>query len=151
MAVACSSAPTGTRQNRGRAIEEGTGDFVRDLISQSLLIGSLLGAGYWLLDVNYPIFLATLGAVVRPIPILGPILLFVPALIILLITNFQQGLLVAVFTLLALLIQSWVTHSWLKQRGVNSMLLILAILALTNHFGLVGLLMASPLAAAIQI
>ena len=134
-----------------RAIEEGTGDFVRDLISQSVLIGSLLGTGYWLLDVDYPVLLATLGALVRPIPILGPILLFVPPLIILLIANLQQGLFVAVFTLLALLIQSWITNSWLKQRRVNSMLLILAILALTNHFGLIGLLMASPLAAAIQI
>ena len=66
--------PPGQRkQARGiwRTVEPELGAYIRGEVIQSLLVGLLLGLGFWLLGSPYPALLALTGALASLIPVVG--------------------------------------------------------------------------------
>jgi hypothetical protein len=133
-------------------VEADLGLYIRSQAAQTLLAGLLLGLGYWLLGSPYPALLAIIGALALLIPLVGPILAVIPPLLLGLLSSLPLSLVTAVYTLIVVMALKWWIKSRLAQRGeVNPMLTIVILIALADAYGLLGILLAPPLAAACQI
>lgn len=135
-----------------RSIESGVGAYIRSEIFQSLLAGVMLWLGYRVLGMDYPVLLALFGALAWLVPWFGAIIAVIPVLLIGLSSGVAIGVIAALYTLLILLIQEAIIQPRLfPQQSYSSVLLVLVILAMADAFGLIGLVIAPLLAAAIQI
>ena len=135
-----------------RQIEKNVGSYLRSELIQSLLAGLLLGLGYWLIGLQYPTLLALIGAVVWLIPIMGVLLALIPVIIVGVISGLWVGLIAGGYTLLVFwLLEYIIEPRFYDRRRFSSLLLLLVMLALIDTFGLAGLILAPPVAVAIQI
>ncbi len=135
-----------------RSIETGVGAYVRSEVTQGFVAAVLLGVGYWLVGVPYPILLALAGAVAWLIPYLGAVLGLLPVLAVTWPVSPLGAVLATALTMAVYLALELVVQPRLYSRQqYNSLLIVLTMLALSQSFGLVGLLIAPPLAAALQI
>jgi predicted PurR-regulated permease PerM len=125
---------------------------LRSELAQSLLAGLLLGLGYRLLNLDYPALLALVSALAWLVPWLGLVLALVPVILVSTSAGSLMALLAVLYTLLVfVLLELLVEPRLYNRRQYNSLLIVLVMLALGEEFGLVGVLMAPPLAAALQI
>jgi putative permease len=135
-----------------RAIETGVGAYIRSEIVQGLLAGLLLGLGYRALQLEYPALLALTGALAWLVPWLGVGLALVPVVLVGLATGPLITVLAVIYTLLVfVLLEFGVEPRLYNRRQYNPLLIVLMVLALGEEFGVAGVLMAPPLAAALQI
>jgi predicted PurR-regulated permease PerM len=73
-----------------QTVEADIGAYLRGAVFQSILTGSLLGLGYWLLGSPYPALLGIAGALAGLIPMVGIVLTIIPVLLIGLLTSLQR-------------------------------------------------------------
>jgi predicted PurR-regulated permease PerM len=142
--------PEQRKQARGiwRTIEADLGAYIRSEIIQSMLAAVLLGVGYWLIGFPYPTVLALIGALLWLVPVVGaPLAMILPLLMGLLI-SVPLSLFMAIYTLTVLIaLQIWVEPLLFKRNWDNPILTLVIMLALTDAFGLLGILIAPPLSA----
>jgi predicted PurR-regulated permease PerM len=147
--------PPGQRnrtRNIWQTIEADLGSYIRGQVFQSLLAGLLLGLGYWALGSPYPMLLALTGALAYLIPLVGVGLAVILPLFIGLLTSVQLSLFTALYALVVLIaLEVWVKPRLFSRRWDNPILTVILLIALANAFGLVGIIVAPPLSAAIQI
>jgi predicted PurR-regulated permease PerM len=135
-----------------RTIEPDLGAYIRSEVAQSLLAGSLLGIGYWLLGSRYPTALALIGALVWLIPVVGAFLAVILPLLIGLLTSVQLSLLTVFYTLIVVIIlKVWVEPRLYKRKWDNPILTLVILLAMADAFGIVGVIVAPPISVACQI
>lgn len=128
----------------GRALK---GWLKAQLISM-ILVGTLIGLGLWLIGVPSPLALALLTGVAQFVPVIGPIVSAVPALLIA-ATEGPHALLLtlALYVGVSQLEANLITP--LVQKNVASLPVVLGIFAvvgLGTIFGPLGVLFATPLA-----
>jgi predicted PurR-regulated permease PerM len=131
-------------------LESAVGAYVRIQLVISVMVGVLLGLGYQLMGLEFPTLLALTGGVLRFIPWLGVLLAIVPVLL----AGLQAGpgtAALAVLYTLAIFMLSAVLEQRTGGRRYSSLLIVLVMIALADVFGLVGALLAPPLAAALQV
>ncbi|MCL4264071.1 MAG: AI-2E family transporter [Anaerolineae bacterium] len=118
-----------------------------------LAIGSMSLVAYWLIGLPHLLALAFIAGLLEVVPIIGPLLGAVPALLVALTLGPDKVILVVVATLIiqqlenSLLVPRIMRHAV----GVNPFVTLLAILAFSSLLGIAGALMAIPMAAMIQI
>lgn len=132
-------------------LEEGVGGYVRSEIFQSVIAGVLLGAGYYVMGLKYPVLIALIGALLWLIPWLGAGL----AMVLPLLAGLSGGTLLAIaaplYTVAVLgFLELVVEPRLFTQRHYSSLLVVILMVAMAQAYGLIGLLLAPPLAAAIQ-
>jgi predicted PurR-regulated permease PerM len=133
-------------------VERDLGRYIRAELMLSLLVGVLLGLGYWALGSPYPALLGVIGALANLIPVVGVIIAILIPLIIGLLSSLQISLSTTLLTLLVLLfIKLWLKPRLYHGQQQNPILTIFLLVALADAFGLLGMIAAPPLAAAIQI
>jgi len=118
----------------------------------TFLAGLVLGLGYWTLGSPYPALLALIGALALLIPMVGVALAVIAPLLVGLLTSVQLGLftvLLAVVVLVAL--KLWIEPRLFRSGHYNPILTIVILMALADAFGLIGLIVAPPLAVVCQI
>lgn len=145
-----------TRRTRARSIwramETGVGAYVRSEAVQVFVAALLLGIGYWAMGVKTPVLLALGGAIAWLIPLIGFVLITIPAFLVGLSTSLGTGIAAAFYTLAVLLfLEVQVEPRLFNRRRYNSVLIIFTMLALVDALGIIGFVVAPPLAAAIQI
>ena len=135
-----------------RAIEAGVGAYIRSELIQCLLAGLLLGVGYRIAGLPYPTVLGVVSALALLIPWLGAVLGLGPVLLVGWAAGPVMTIVAGLYTLLVFVALQYVVEPRLYERRQYSSLLI-AILAicLGQAYGVLGLLAAPPLAAALQI
>jgi predicted PurR-regulated permease PerM len=135
-----------------RAIETGVGAYIRSELVQCLLAGLLLGVGYRLAGLPYPTLLAVVSALALLIPWLGAAFGLAPVLLVGWVAGPAVTVVAGVYTLLVFVLLQYLVEPRLYVRRQHSSLLI-AILAicLVQAYGVLGLLAAPPLAAALEI
>lgn len=134
------------------ALESGLGAYLRSEVVQSVLAAIVLGLIYAAIGVQYPVALAVAAAVAWLIPLLGGLLIFVLVIPVALLSGPVTAAVAALCTLLVLLALEYLVQPRLVgARRFSSLLIILVMMAMASVAGLVGLLVAPPLAAAIQI
>jgi predicted PurR-regulated permease PerM len=102
--------------------------------------------------LEFPVLLALLGALAWLVPWFGALLAVVPALLAGLSGGVGLGILAAVYTIAVLIVQEWVIEPRIfRRQSYSSLVLVLVILILADMFGLVGLILAPLVSAALQI
>jgi predicted PurR-regulated permease PerM len=142
-----------------RAVEQATGAYLQREAVQSLAAGLMLGAGFWLFGQPYPVLSAAIGALAWLIPWVGAPVAMVCVTAIWLPTFFLAGgalpislLAAGLYTLLVLLLLEWLVEPRLFQRRrYDPILLVVVAVGMVDWLGLLGLLLAPPVAATIQI
>lgn len=135
-----------------REVETSVGAYTSSEILQSILAAVILGLGYWLMGLGYPVLMATVSAVFWLVPILG----FIPGLLVVTLSAlfYNPGMLwlAILFTLVIFFVLEWFVEPRLFNRSNFSSLLLLAVLVVfIERLGLFGLLIAPPVAVALQI
>lgn len=146
--------PSGRKYARDilQTVERDFGRYIRSELMLSLLTGVLLGIGYWALGSPFPALLAVIAALASLIPVVGVIIaIFTPVLIGLL-----SSLPITISTTLLTVVVLLLIKLWLKPRlyhGMqqNPILTIFLLVVLGDAFGLLGMIAAPMLAAAVQI
>jgi putative permease len=135
-----------------RSVETGVGEYLRSEFVQSALAGLLLWLGYSALGIRYPILLALWGAIARLIPWFGSIIAVLPALLLGTGISSAVGILATIYTVGILLILSLIIEPrFFPRHRYSSLLIVLFVVALAEAFGFIGVILAPPLAVAVQI
>lgn len=135
-----------------RSVESGVGSYLRSELIQSVLTGLLLWLGYSALGIRYPILLALWGAIVRLIPWFGALIAVLPALFIGIGVSSTVGILATVYTLgVQLFLYLVIGPRFFPRNKYSSLLIVLFVIALAETFGFIGVVLAPPLAVAVQI
>lgn len=118
-----------------------------------LLMGAFVYLGLTIIGVKYALLLAVLAAVLEIIPVFGPTLAAVPA-VLLGVVNGGLGVGIAVLFLYVIL-QQFENHLLYplvvtKVVGVPPLLVILALIVGAKLAGFLGILLAAPMAAVVQ-
>jgi len=129
------------------------GAYLRSELVQGILAAMLLAPAFMLMGLKYPVFWALTGALTWFIPLVGALLFLIPLWLIVFV---QNGALIATLAVLYSLAVLWflefiVERKLYKPEGRSNILVLLVMLIMTEAFGLIGLLLAPPLAMAIYI
>jgi predicted PurR-regulated permease PerM len=134
-------------------IEFKLGAFIRGQGLAMLAIGVVSGLGYFLIGLPHVLMLAVLAGLMEAVPLLGPILAAVPAILVALPLGLTTVLLVIGFSALV----QFVENNWLIPRlmshavGVSALVALVAVLAFGTLYGVLGIFIAIPLAAVMQV
>jgi predicted PurR-regulated permease PerM len=134
-------------------VEEKVGKF---LLAQGILcltIAVLALIAYLLIGVPYALLLALVAGIFEAVPVIGPVLGAIPALLVVLSVNPTKALWVIVATIVIQGLENYVlVPRVMKQSlGVNTLVILLTLAAFTSLFGLQGALLAIPIAAVGQL
>ena len=135
-------------------IQHKLGAYIRGQIILDLFVGSMATIAYLFIGLEYAIVLGILAGILETVPILGPILGAIPAAAIALATG-DTSVLVAVIvaTVLIQQVEGAILVPRVMDRavGINAVVTLLAFAAFSSLLGLLGGLLAVPLAAVLQI
>lgn len=128
----------------------------RYIVGQGLLMVSiaiLSFIGYLLLDLPYALVLALIAGLMEAVPLIGPALGAIPAVLVAYSVNPDLVIWVVVFTLVVQQVENNLLVPRIMRRsvGVNPLVTLLALTALSTLFGVIGALIAVPLAAILQL
>jgi predicted PurR-regulated permease PerM len=122
-----------------------------------LLLGAIIGStaalGLWILGVPYFYVLALIAGIGELIPIVGPLLAAIPAVVVAFSVSPATALGVAVFFFLQQQVENHVLVPKVMSRqvGISPVLVIMALLIGGSLLGLVGAILAVPTAAILQV
>jgi predicted PurR-regulated permease PerM len=133
-------------------VESKLGAWARGLLLLMFIVGTMQGVGYVLIGVRFPLLLAVWAGLAEMIPLVGPYIGVVPAVLVALAQSPAQAALVVVYTIVVSLVESNVLIPRIMQHavGLSPLTVVLALLAGAAIYGLVGAFLAVPIAAAIQ-
>ena len=124
------------------------GAYIRGQLLMALIIGLSAGLGSWLLGVRYPILIGILAFFFELIPMVGPILASLPAVMISLTQPFPLVLYVILFFVVMQVIENNVLAPRITGGavGLHPVVALLAIVIGADLGGVVGALFAVPFA-----
>lgn len=134
-------------------IEEKLGFWMRGQIALTLIIGTTSYIGLTALGVPYALPLAILAGILEVIPVIGPIISAIPAIMVAYLISPLTALWV---TLLYLVIQQLENHLIVPQVmkkavGLNPLAVIIAVAIGGKLLGIAGALLAIPITVVLQI
>lgn len=127
------------------------GGFINGKIIDSFIIGALCYIFMVIVDFHYPVLISMIVGVTNVIPYFGPFIGAIPSIFILLVMDFKQGLIFAVFVLILQqcdgnIIGPLILGDRLK---ISSMWVLFAILVGGGFFGIPGMILGAPCFACI--
>jgi len=135
-----------------RSVEARVGAYLRGELVQSLLTGLIVWLGYAGMGIGYPVLLALWVAVARLIPWFGALIAVIPALLIGIGTSSVLGVLAALYTIFILLFAKLIIEPrFFRRQRYSALLIVLFVIAMAGAFGVIGMVLAPPLAVAMQI
>jgi predicted PurR-regulated permease PerM len=148
--------PVERRPRLGRVLHDVTtkvGAWLNGQLLLSGVIGVTAGIGLWLLGVPYFYVLGLIAAIGEFVPIIGPIVAAVPAVLL----GLTQSVHTAVFVIIYFSVQQFIEGNVLvprimqRQVGVSAWSVIVALLVGSELLGVVGAILAVPSAAIVQV
>jgi len=134
-------------------IESRVGGYIRGqaLLSTSIFILALIS--YLLIGLQFPLVLAIIAGVMEVVPIFGPVLGAIPAILLALSQDPSKVILVIIATVVMQSLENYLLVPRIMKQsvGVNPIVTLLALAAFTSLLGLPGALLAVPIAAIIQL
>jgi predicted PurR-regulated permease PerM len=119
----------------------------------AFVIGTTAAIGLWILGVPYFYVLGLIAGLGEMIPVIGPLLAAIPAILVGLTVSPQTALLVAVYFAIQQLVENnvLVPRVMQKQVGVSAVTILIALLIGSQLLGFVGAILAVPTAAIVQV
>ena len=129
------------------------GGYVRGQGLLCLAVGVTAFIAYLLIGLPYALVLAIFAGFMEMVPIFGPALGAVPALLVALSVDPSKAVWVVVATVIIQLLENTVLVPRIMKHsvGVNPIITLLSLIAFGSVFGFLGALLALPLAAIIQL
>lgn len=143
-------APIKSRSRLGKALDE-SGTALRYWLGGQLVAmvvtGLLVGVSMWLLDVPAPLGLGIVAGLLDFVPLLGPLLAAIPALLLAFTVSPQTTLFVLIAYTIIQQIEGNIVQPLVQQRAVSlpPAMLLFSLFAASSLFGLAGLILAAPL------
>lgn len=135
------------------ALSQTVGGYVRGEIISALMVGLLVYAGLTIIGVKYSLVLAIVSAFGELIPVVGPIITAIPAILVAFFHSPTQGVIVLVFFLVMQQIESniIIPNVMSEQADIPPLLVIAALSAGGSIGGILGALVAIPFAGALKV
>ena len=132
-------------------IESKIGGWLRGQLLLMLIVGLLTYIGLYFLGVKYALTLALIAALLEIVPYIGPILAAIPAVVL---SFFQSPFLALLVILLYIVIQqleNYIIYPQVMKKtvGLNPIIIIVAMLIGAKLAGILGIILAVPVTAAI--
>lgn len=139
--------------NTGRGINVVLSNFIQGQMLTALIVGTMEGAGLWLIKVKYPFVLGAVGGLANIIPYFGPILGAIPAVAVAIIQSPLKVLwTVVVFTVIQQIDNAFISPKIIEGKlGLHPVTTIIAVLAGGEFFGIAGMLAAVPITAIVKV
>ncbi len=135
-----------------RSVEREVGAYVRSEATQGLLAAIVLGLAFYELGLPYPILLALWAGLAWLIPWVGVVLALIPATLVGLLTGPADAALAAAVTIAVFVgLEVWVEPRLYGRGRVSPVLVVITLMVMAQYAGILGMLLAPPLAALIQI
>jgi predicted PurR-regulated permease PerM len=133
--------------------ERKIGAFVRGLVILSFIIGVLSAVGYVAIGLPYGLTIAVIAGLLEAIPYVGPIITIVLAALVGLTVSQNMALLAIGIALIIQLLENSIVVPRVMDKavGVSPVVTLLALAVFSDLFGLLGALLAVPLAAVFQV
>jgi predicted PurR-regulated permease PerM len=134
-------------------IESKLGGFMRAQGLVMLSVGAASAVGYALIGLPNVLALAVLAGLLEAMPLIGPLLAVAPAVLVALPFGAHTVFLVIGLAMLLQLVESnvLIPHIMHRAIGVSALVGLLAILAFGTLYGIVGVFVAIPMIAVIQV
>jgi predicted PurR-regulated permease PerM len=135
------------------SVEQKTGGWLRGQLMLCLIIGAIATTAYGIMGLSFWPLLGLWAGITEIIPIVGPWIGGVPAVIVALTEGPQTALIVAAIIVGMQSIENWflVPRVMRGAVGLTPMTVFVAILAGTELMGVVGAILAIPIAAGVQV
>ena len=134
-------------------VTEKVGAWLSGQLLLSAIIGTSAGIGLWALGVPYFYVFAVLSAVGEMVPVIGPIVSSIPAMLVGFSVSIHTGIFVAIYFIVQQFLENHfiVPRVMQQQVGVSAVTVIVALLVGTELLGFAGALLAVPTAAIVQV
>lgn len=137
-------------------VDQGIGRYIRGQLMDSVAVGALYTIGLFLAHIKYAFILGPLAGIFNLIPMFGPLIGAVPAMIVTAVStnNFlMPWAWIAIITLIVQLIDNVVTGPLIVGQSVDMhpLVIIFSLLVGAQVMGLLGMLIAIPAATAIKV
>ncbi len=136
-----------------RRIEDKLGAWFRGQLALSLIIGTLAYIVLLALQIPFALPLAILAGLFEVVPVIGPIISAIPAILIALtVSPLSAGLVAVSYFVIQQLENSLIVPQVMKKAvGLNPLIVILAVSIGGKLLGISGALLAVPITVAIQV
>jgi predicted PurR-regulated permease PerM len=127
--------------------------YVRAQVLACLLVGTTSGIGFWVLGVPYPLLLGILAGLLELLPVFGPGLLLLLAIIAASFVSWELAAAVGGFLVIFRIIHDYLIYPRLISEGVkiHPLVVILAIVCGAELGGAIGIFLSVPLAALLLV
>lgn len=121
-------------------------------LALSAIVGILVGAGLWLLDVKYFLVLALLAAIFEIVPIIGPILAGAAAFLIAVSSSLSLGLYTLLFFFVVQQLENHILTPLIMGRAmkIHPVVVVISLLAGGQVAGFLGIILSVPIAVLAQ-
>jgi predicted PurR-regulated permease PerM len=135
------------------SVEQKTGGWLRGQLMLCLIIGTIATISYGVIGLSFWPLLGLWAGVTEIIPIVGPWIGGIPAVIVALTEGPQTALIVVIIIVGMQSLENWflVPRVMRGAVGLTPMTVFVAILAGTELMGIVGAILAIPIAAGVQV
>ncbi len=135
------------------AMGQTMGGYVRATAINGVIIGVMTYVGLLVIGVQYTLVLAILAGLGEFLPVVGPIFAAIPAIAIALVDSPQQAIIVTIFFIALQQLESNLLVPFImrQQADVPPLLSLFALLAGSALGGLLGAIIAIPLAGALRV
>jgi len=135
------------------AMGQTMGGYVRATAINGVIIGVMTYVGLLVIGVQYTLVLAVLAGLGEFLPVVGPIFAAIPAIAIALVDSPQQAIIVTIFFIALQQLESNLLVPFImrQQADVPPLLSLFALLAGSALGGLLGAIIAIPLAGALRV
>lgn len=127
--------------------------YIRGQVTVSAIIGLLVFSGMYFFDISNALTIGLIAALTEFIPIVGPVLGAIPALLIALLTSSMLAVKVAIFYIVVQQLENHIIVPKVMGQSIDlhPVTVILAFLIGAQLFGLAGMILAVPVAAIIKV
>jgi predicted PurR-regulated permease PerM len=148
--------PAGRRQQVREMLHKMYWNVQRWLLGQfadKMIVGLLIGLGLWVVGIPFALLLGILTGLLGLIPYVGIVVSLVPPVLLALASDPMDVLWVMVVYLLVLQLEADLIYPVVMSRAValHPAAIIFGLFVMSVFFGFVGLLLAVPLVAALQV
>lgn len=132
-------------------IESKIGGWLRGQLLLMLIVGCLTYIGLYFLGVKYALTLALVAAVLEIVPYVGPILAAIPAVVLAFFQSPFLSLLVIFLYIVIQQLENYIIYPQVMKKavGLNPIIIIVAMLVGAKLAGVLGIILAVPVTAAI--
>ncbi|HEX6385279.1 MAG TPA: AI-2E family transporter [Anaerolineae bacterium] len=153
---ALSLFPAGRRPRVDNVLGEmsqAMGGYIRGVVIDSFIVGILTYIGLVIIGVDFALVLAIMAGLMEIIPFVGPVIAGIAIVLVALLQSPTTALITLVFVVILQQIESniLVPNIMHSQTEISPLLTILALVAGHSIGGLLGALIAIPLAAALRV